>query len=504
MNVKEIITVENIRYEVIEQLGAGGQGSVWKIKSKSDGKFYAIKILNEADVARRANKIANIRQFINEKLDEKLRDKDVKYGINHVFPVALYYNAATQETGYIMEFVSGKTLSKMLVDGTVAAMNFEDRLKLLKKVAVAVDALHNIGYCYTDISFGNFMYDAKSDVLYVIDCENVTCSAYIKNGQRDFLKGTGFFIAPEVAFGRARVSYESDKYALATLIFCFLTDNIIPSAYHGKAMYSAQPACQDMTEVAEMEADDDIDKNWRFFVFDETNRSNGLDDLCKHSKNPENIAFRKRVEKVIAIWGRMPPSLKALFRKAFDDPFKNNRPLPSMWVREIDNILSPAKAATTNAPTAQAVKKPTAQNSAPAPESGKIAAAPRLSDYEKAREKINKYGSFVPAGARKSPAAPQTAVPKPCLVSSVGKAVALTADETVVEGAPLGLAQKTVGTLKRTGSEYSFTSSLQTAVDVIGRDGSVKSQLCRGQTVMLESGESIKPVLSTVSIRIDY
>lgn len=508
MQVNDKIKIGNDTYIVLSQCGEGGQGSVWKVKNSVTDEICVVKILSEKNPDRRKNKINNINRITNEKLDKKLGSVGEQYGINHVIPIAKYNNPASSEIGYIMEYISGKTLSRMLADGTVSGMSLEQKLKLLSKVARAVDMLHTIGYCYTDISFGNFMYDENTDTVAMIDCENISSMKDILNGKCAFLKGTGFFIAPEVAFYGKTTSYDTDRYALATLMFCFLTDYGIPSPYHGEAMYTAVPACSDMIEVAECDGEDEIDKNWRHFVFDKRDRSNSLDNLAKDCMNPENQNFRKKVERVMYLWDNLPEKLKELFHKAFDNPFDVKRPIASLWVRAIADVLNPAKPAharanTTKPQQPQQPKPPKQPQKLPVKSHDNIiynASAP-------AKPK-NAYKPFVPAGQIKGDnpvAAPvKPAISGPCLIGAEGKIVMIADAVMNVNGDELGLRQKELGMIEKKANGYTFTSKLQTAVEVKAPDGKIKTRLCKGQSIDLQSGDIIKPVISTVSLTIKF
>ena len=227
MKIGDKAAANRISYEIVEKMGEGGQGSVWKAKRTDNGVLYAVKIINEKDPDKRRNKLNNIKRLIENSLDSSLKAPCDEHGVKFAFPIAQINDAATGETGYVMELASGKTLDSLWREGTLLRMGTRDKLEIAYKVAKAIDILHSHGYCYTDISWANFMWDKQNRRLYIIDCENAACSAHIDSGECHFLIGTGFFIAPEVAFGKAKVGFNSDLYALATMIFCLLTGNVL-------------------------------------------------------------------------------------------------------------------------------------------------------------------------------------------------------------------------------------------------------------------------------------
>ena len=480
MKTGDTVVCGGVSYKVTERAGTGGQGSVWKVKSPS-GEVRALKIIEEKNAGKRADKIANIRRIVSEKLAEKTASPDLRDGVKHVFPLSVYSGGG--ETGYLMEYVEGKTLKAMLFNGEIPAMSINEKLLIAKKVAQTIDILHSIGYCYTDINWGNFLWNKASGVIYMIDCENVANSADINSGKCEFLKGTGFFMSPEVAFNKAKAAYNSDKYALATLVFCLLLNGAVLSAYHGIAMCSAVPACSDMCDVAEYEADGDIDKNWRVFIFDKTNRKNNIDELCRNSKNPENIALRKHIEGAIKIWNGLDGRLKDVFYKTFADPFDHaSRPMASTWISLIDKVTGTPSAPRT---VSAAVQKPAPK---PAP----------------ARNINAVYKPFVPAVncAKTAKPAPAAAV-RPCALSSDGESVSITGGEFILKGADLGMpAYEQIGKLNSAGAGYEFTSRVLCYVTVRGADGTVKSRISRGQTVKLDDGDVIALAVTPKTIKI--
>ncbi len=447
MDVNTKIKISGTEYTLLGKLGEGGQGSVWRVSSARDGKTYAMKLLNNNDknVERRRCKLDNIKDLVQENVDEKLAGPAALEGVNHVLP--LKYELIGEDMYYIMELASGETLDELWADGTLSKLPLEGKLKLGRKIAKAIDILHASGRCYTDLSWGNIMWDQKTDVVHIIDCENIASSAAISEG-RCFVCGTAFFIAPEVAFGKTTVGYASDRYAFATLFFRLLTDNVFQSAYHGKAMYAQPPACQNMMEVAEREDEDDIDERWRYYIFDPSHRENGADELFKNSKNPANQALRKKVERALLLWKQVDDRLKGVFLQAFRDPFDTqHRPTVSIWVKTIDEVLNGG-----NGKGKEAIKLPL------------------------------------------------TPTPRVTLTDNHGHSMDVTADETVLSGATFGVGVKNIGVLRKTAQGYEFESTLLCYTNIYGADRKLKGKLAKGQRVMLANGDQINPIVSKTLI----
>ena len=517
MNVNDKVDLNGEQFTVTSLIGEGGQGSVWRVKSLKDGKEYALKLICESDKNRNNAKVSNIRKIVKERLEAKTDAPCKQRGLDLVFPIV--YGTVDGETVYLMEIASGKTLNKMLLNGEFETMTVEKKLKIAKKVASAIDVLHTVGYCYTDINWGNFMYDENRDVMSVIDCENVACTADIESGKCAFLKGTGFFIAPEVAFNNAKASKNSDLYALPSIIFRILTNNALQSAYHGAVMYSQRPMPLNMMEVADNVDEGDLDDGWKVFIFDENNRINGIDSVARNNKNPENIKFRKQLDEAEKVWKSLDDRIKDMFYRAFSNPFAiNSRPSASLWVRIIDEVLNPAapknqgqavrKAQSGSVkPPVQNVQKPSQNGNkqyVPFQGGAQGAGATGSSGAAKPWEKYRVFEH-----GKEEPPAPKitvTAADKPCILGADGNVYGIAGDDVTLYGADVGMpGRKEIGTLKKTAGGYEFLSLLSTNVQILGADGkTVVKTVSKGQKAVVESGWTVKPVVAANGFKVCY
>ena len=75
--------------------------------------------------------------------------------------------------------------------------------------------LHSLGFCYSDISFGNIFFDPVTGEISICDNDNVAVDG---EGISDVL-GTPRFMAPEIVREEAKPNINTDLYSLAVILF---------------------------------------------------------------------------------------------------------------------------------------------------------------------------------------------------------------------------------------------------------------------------------------------
>ncbi len=89
-------------YEVVEPIGKGGMGEVYRARDTTLGRDVAIKVLPE-DFAADAERLARFR-----------REAQVLASLNHPNIAAIY---GTEENALILELVEGPTLAERIAEG---------------------------------------------------------------------------------------------------------------------------------------------------------------------------------------------------------------------------------------------------------------------------------------------------------------------------------------------------------------------------------------------------
>ncbi len=201
------------RYEILEQLGRGGMGLVYKAHDQQLDEVVVLKLLR-ADLARAEGMAKRFRSEI--KLARRVRHPNV---------CAIHEFGQDGEFCFItMELVDGADLKReMRRKGALAtAEAFDVALQL----ASGLQAIHEGGIVHRDLKTANIMRDRTGRVRLMdfgiakqvhSDSTGVTLTGQVI--------GTPEYMSPEQALGTA-VDYRSDVYALGVVLFEIFTGRV--------------------------------------------------------------------------------------------------------------------------------------------------------------------------------------------------------------------------------------------------------------------------------------
>jgi hypothetical protein len=205
------------RYRLIEQLGQGGMGSVWRAYDSTLHTQVAIKLVDPAI----AESLEILERFEREALAAaELRSTHIvqtlDYGVDGACPFIA------------MELLEGESLSTRL--DRVGRLDLEETSTILSQVARALSRAHEKGIVHRDLKPDNIFIVREGDdevvkvldfgIAKKLDALSLTGSTKTRTGA---LLGTPYYMSPEQALGRKDVDHRTDIWSFGVIAYECLT-----------------------------------------------------------------------------------------------------------------------------------------------------------------------------------------------------------------------------------------------------------------------------------------
>ena len=196
------------RYRLVELLGRGGMGEVWRAyDTATNNRTVAIKLLPP----HLAQDDTFVQRFRRE------ADAAARLSNPHIIPIHTY--GEIDGRLYVdMRLVEGRDLQEVLADGPLPPAR---AVEIVGQVAKALQAAHQVGLVHRDVKPSNILLD-RDDFAYLIDfgiADDVTATKLTNTG---VLVGTLAYMAPE-RFTTGRADVGADVYSLACVLHECLT-----------------------------------------------------------------------------------------------------------------------------------------------------------------------------------------------------------------------------------------------------------------------------------------
>jgi serine/threonine protein kinase/Tfp pilus assembly protein PilF len=209
-------TVIGDRYEILQLLGQGGMGAVYKARDKELDRIVALKLIRPEF----AKNPEILRRFKQELI--------LARQVTHRNVIRIFDLGQADGVKFItMDFVEGQDLRHLLLEK--GKFSPEQAARIMLQICRALEAAHSEGVIHRDLKPQNIMLDAK-DRVYVMDF-GIARSAYLPGmTQTGALLGTPEYMSPEQARGE-KLTEQSDIFSLGVIFYELLTGK---SPYHSE------------------------------------------------------------------------------------------------------------------------------------------------------------------------------------------------------------------------------------------------------------------------------
>jgi serine/threonine-protein kinase len=195
-------------YQVLDRLGAGGMGTVYKARHRRMKRVVAIKVLSKD--ASESNTFVQRFQ----------REVEAVARLSHP-NIILAHDADEAEVGHflVMEFVNGQDLASTVEQR--GPLPIPEAVECIVQAGRALDYAHKQGIIHRDIKPANLMRDV-SGVVKVADLGLARFNDQLESGakkmssltQAGTIMGTVDFMSPEQAMGLTEIDHRTDIYSL--------------------------------------------------------------------------------------------------------------------------------------------------------------------------------------------------------------------------------------------------------------------------------------------------
>lgn len=201
-------------YQIIERLGKGSMGVVYKARQTSVDRIVAVKILLDA--------LAQNKEFI------KRFDREAKIAAKLAHNNIVNAIDAGEVTGhhfFVMEYVEGCTIKDDLDKNKV----FDEKiaLKIVMATAEALQHAHHRGLIHRDIKPENIILTKDGNVkLADLGLARLTADEKWAMSEAGMAIGTPYYISPEQVRGQVDVDIRADIYSLGATLYHMITGRV--------------------------------------------------------------------------------------------------------------------------------------------------------------------------------------------------------------------------------------------------------------------------------------
>lgn len=209
-----------LHYEILEKLGEGGMGEVYKAQDSKLRRTVALKFLPEHTEISRQDR----ERFMQEaRSAARLNHPNICiiYSIEEESERAVSGDASDKGLFIVMEYVEGVTLRQKIDSGP---MPIDQAIEYAIQIGEALHEAHNKGIVHRDIKAENIMVGSAGQIK-VMDFGLAKLKGSVTDVQADAGAGTLAYMSPEQARGED-VDITTDIWSLGVLLYELLTGRL--------------------------------------------------------------------------------------------------------------------------------------------------------------------------------------------------------------------------------------------------------------------------------------
>src|SRR5262249_16747167 len=199
-------------YEMLEKLGQGAMGTVYKARQLSMNRLVAIKTLH----ARFAANPDLLQRLVQEAhIAAKLSHNNIVQAIDVV-------GRAGSLPYFVMEYVPGTTIKAELEDGKI--FSEKEAVEIVLQIAQALQHAHRRGLIHRDVKPANIILTLDGIAkLADLGMARETEDRDRAKAEKGLTIGTPYYIAPEQIHGREDIDVRADIYSLGATLYHMVT-----------------------------------------------------------------------------------------------------------------------------------------------------------------------------------------------------------------------------------------------------------------------------------------
>ncbi len=198
------------KYRVLDKIGRGGMGTVYRAHDETLDRDVAIKVLNP--------------ELNDPEVVQRFRAEAVTVARLNDPGIATIYELLQHDDQWlmVMEFVRGETLERLI--DRAGALAPERAADLCTQALTALGHAHRMGVVHRDLKPANLMM-TESGIIKIMDfgIARVAGTDHITNA--GFMMGTPAYMAPEQVLGQ-EVDARTDLYAMGVVLYRLVTGKL--------------------------------------------------------------------------------------------------------------------------------------------------------------------------------------------------------------------------------------------------------------------------------------